>query len=127
MTGIGAAGRLSVLMTNDRYGRSDFTRVALAPGLLGAIVLLAGLAVIGGPWFTLVRYVASILALILCVFAGQARSWWWYAPLAAIAVLFNPVWPIGVDAPILRLVQLLAAICFVAAGITIKVPAHDNR
>jgi len=46
-------------MTNDRYGRSDFTRVALAPGLLAAIVLFAGLAVIGGPWFTLVRYVVA--------------------------------------------------------------------
>lgn len=114
-------------MTNDRYGTSDFTRVALAPGLLGAIVLLAGLAVIGGPWFILVRYVVSILALILCVFAGQARAWWWYPPLVALAVLFNPVWPIAVDAPILRLLHLAGAVCFVAAGITIKVPTHDNR
>ena len=114
-------------MTNDRYGRSDVTRVALAPGLLAAIVLFAGLAVIGGPWFTLVRYIVSILALILCVFAGQARAWWWYPPLVAIAVLFNPVWPIPIDDAMLRLLHVLAAICFVVAGITIKVPAHDNR
>lgn len=114
-------------MTNDRYGRSDNTRVALAPGLLGAIVLLAGLAVIGGPWFTLVRYTVSILALILCVFAGQARAWWWYVPLIAIAVLFNPVWPIAIDELVLRLAHLAAAICFVAAGLTIKVPSTDHR
>lgn len=114
-------------MTNDRYGRSDFTRVALAPGLLGAIVLLAGLALVGASGFIVIRYAASILALILCVFAGQARAWWWYPPLLAIAVLFNPVWPLALDPVVLRPVSLLGAVCFVVAAITIKVPRTDTH
>jgi hypothetical protein len=114
-------------MSNDRYGRSDFTRVALAPGLLGAIVVLAGLAAIGGGWFILIRYTVSILALILCVFAVQARAWWWLPPLIAIALLFNPVWPLAIDAAVFRLVHLGAGVCFVAAGIAIKVPAPATR
>ena len=71
-----------------------FNRAALVPGLLGAIVLLAGLALIGGDWYLYVRYAVSILALILCVFAWQARMWWWFAGLIPLAVVWNPVWPL---------------------------------
>ena len=67
-----------------------FNRAALVPGLLGAIVLLAGLALVGGEWYLYVRYAVSILALILCVFAGQAKQWWWFAGLIPIAVVWNP-------------------------------------
>ena len=42
-------------MSNNRYGQAEFSRAALAPGLLGGIFLLAGLALIGGPWFIVVQ------------------------------------------------------------------------
>jgi len=114
-------------MSSNRYGQSDFSRAALAPGLLGAIVLLAGLAAIGGDWFTFVRYAASILALILCVFAGQARAWWWYIGLIPIAVVWNPVWPIDLDGNLWRILNLVGAIVFVAAGFILKVPLADKQ
>ena len=107
--------------------RPEFSRSALVPGLLGAIVLIAGFALIGGEWYLYVRYAVCILALILCVFAGQAKQWWWLAGLLPIAVIWNPVWPITLDDLVLRGLELVAAVVFVAAGVVIKVPVDQRR
>jgi hypothetical protein len=107
--------------------RPEFSRSALAPGLLGAIILIAGFALIGTEWYLYVRYAVSILALILCVFAGQAKQWWWFAGLLPIAVIWNPVWPITLDDLVLRALELVAAVVFVGAGIVIKVPVDQRR
>jgi hypothetical protein len=107
--------------------RPEFSRSALVPGLLGAIVLIAGFALIGGEWYLYVRYVVSILALILCVYAGQAKQWWWLAGLLPIAVVWNPVWPLALDDLVLRALELVAAVVFIAAGVVIKVPVDQRR
>ncbi|MGH1548179.1 DUF6804 family protein [Leifsonia poae] len=103
-----------------------FNRAALAPGMLGALILLFGLA-LPGDWYLYVRYAVSILALILCVFAGQAGRWWWLAGLIPIAVLWNPVWPITAVAGALPLLSLAAAAVFIVAALTIKIPADTRR
>jgi hypothetical protein len=105
----------------------EFSRSALAPGLLGGIVVLAGLALIGNWWLTVILYAVTILALILCVFAWQAHQWWWLIGLIPIAVLWNPVWPIHFPDLVWRLMQLAAAIVFVAAGIAIRIPITADR
>lgn len=97
-------------------------RTALAPAILAAIALLIGVAVITTDGFIIVRYVVSILALIVAVFAWQARQWWWIIGLAPIAVLWNPVLPIDIGQPDLWLgLQYIAVLVFLAAGILIKV------
>jgi hypothetical protein len=101
-----------------------FTRPSLAPGLLGAIVLLAGFAVIDGDLFTVVRFAVAILALIMIVFSVRARSWWSAALLAAVAVMWNPVLVIPVEAVTWQSLQYVAAIVFIAAGILVKVPVE---
>ncbi|MCS5715020.1 hypothetical protein NVV95_10700 [Herbiconiux sp. CPCC 205716] len=109
-----------------RQTTPDFTRPALAPGLLGAIALVAFLAVIGDDgWFTVARFVIAILALIMLVFAVQAKQWWWLPPLAAIAVLWNPVLPI--DLPLIgwQIAHGVGAIVFIASGLLIKVHRVD--
>lgn len=105
----------------------QFSRSALAPGLLGGIVLLAGLALIGTSWSVYVLYAAAILALILCVFAWQGRQWWWLIGLIPLAVLWNPVWPITFPDLVWRLMQLAGTVVFVASGISIKVPLHPEK
>lgn len=107
--------------------RPEASRSALAPGILGAIVLVAGFALIGSPWYLGVLYVVSILALIMCVFAYQAKQWWWLVGLLPIAVIWNPVWPITLDDLVLRVLQLVAAVVFIGAAITIKVPVGDHK
>jgi len=110
---------------STRQTQPAFTRPALAPGLLGAIALMAFIAVVDTDWFTIARYVVAILALIMCVFAGQAKQWWWIPPLAAIAVLWNPVLPI--DLPMIgwQIAHVAGAIVFVASGLVIKVHRVD--
>ena len=98
-----------------------YTRSALAPGLLAAIALLAGLALLDVDSFVIIRYIVSIFALIVAVFAWQAGQWWWLPPLGAIAVLWNPVFPIELGMPDLWLgLQYVAALIFLAAGILVR-------
>ncbi|MDJ0334753.1 hypothetical protein QMG83_05900 [Salinibacterium sp. G-O1] len=101
---------------------SDARRTALVPALLGTIALLIGSALITSDSFTVIRFIVSIFALIVAVFAWQAAQWWWIIGLAPIAVLWNPVLPIDLGAPELWLgLQFVAAAIFIAAGIRIKV------
>jgi len=101
--------------------------MALAPGLLGAIVLIAGLALVGNQWYIGVQYAAAILALIICVFAAQSKQFWWYIGLIPIAVIWNPVWPITIDDLALRLLHVLGAAFFIAVAVAIKVPSQTSR
>lgn len=115
-------------MSTSRYPQPPaVNRAALAPGLLGAIVLLAGLGLLGGEWYLFVQYGASILALILCVFAGQAKAWWWLVGLVPLAIVFNPVLPLPIDDTLLRVLHVAGAVLFVCAGILIKIPADGRR
>lgn len=102
-------------------------RLAFLPGLIGAIVLMAALALIGGSWYVWVLFAVAILALIMCVFAVQAKSYWWLIGLIAIAIVFNPVWPLPIGDLMLRLFHLAGAVVFIAAGISIKVPVEAGR
>lgn len=101
----------------------EFTRPALAPGLLGAIALMVGLALLDSDAFTIIRFAVSILALVVCVFAVQGRAWWWLIGLAPMAVLWNPVIVIELHGQGWVSLQFVAALVFIASGIFIKVPA----
>ena len=108
---------------DSRYGEPTFRRTALAPGILGAILLLAGFALIdSGDAFLWILYPVSILALIVAWFAFQAKHWWWIPPLLAIAVVWNPIFPLGLSGPLWIAAQYVAALVFVLAGVLIKVP-----
>lgn len=110
------------------YPTPAFRRTALAPGVLAAIVLLAGVALLGTGGFIWIRFAVSILALIVCVYAFQAKHWWWLLPLAPIVVGWNPVVPLAPGPDQLWLgLQYLAALVFVAAGAFIRVPNPDDR
>ena len=106
---------------------SKVRRTALVPAILVVIALLAGVALIASDGFTVIRYVVSIFALIIAVFAWQARQWWWIIGLAPIAVLWNPVVPIDIgNADVWLGLQYVAALIFIAAGVLIKV-RDDER
>lgn len=99
-------------------------RTALIPAIIAVIALLAGVGLIEGDGFTVIRYIVSIFALIVAVFAWQAGHWWWVIPLAGIAVLWNPVIPIDLGMPDLWLgLQYVAALVFLAAGILVRTSA----
>jgi hypothetical protein len=109
------------------YPTPEFRRTALAPGILGALVLLAGIALLGTDGFTVVRFAASILALIVAVFAWQARQWWWLIGLVPIAVVWNPVVPVELGDDGWLGAQYVGALVFIAAALLIKIRNPEDR
>jgi hypothetical protein len=109
------------------YPTPQFRRTALAPGILGALVLIAGIALLGTGGFTVILFAASILAMIMCVFAWQATQWWWLIGFVPIAVLWNPIFPIGLDGDLWLGAQYVGALVFIAAGVLIKIRNPEDR
>jgi membrane protein implicated in regulation of membrane protease activity len=54
-------------------------------------VLIAGIPLIGSEFAITICFIVAILTLIIAWLAAQARQWWWTVVMAAIAVLWNPV------------------------------------
>lgn len=113
-----AAGRAP----QSRYGTSKGGRIALAPGVLAAVALLAGLGLTTAGTYIVIRYIVAILAAIVGVFAVQGRAWFWLPPLAAIVLFWNPVLPFSLTGTPWTVVQVVAAGLLVAAGVTIRRP-----
>jgi hypothetical protein len=111
------------------YPTKSFRRTALAPGILAAIVLLAGLALLSTPsGFFWIKTVTAILGAIVAVYAYQAKQWWWLPFLAAIVVLWNPIWPIDLHQDKIWLIlQYVAIIVFIVCGVLIKIPNPEDR
>jgi hypothetical protein len=109
------------------YPTPEFRRTALAPGILGAIVLLAGIALVGGDGFTIIRFAASILALVVAVFAWQARQWWWLIGLVPLAIVWNPIVPFDLGNDGWLAAQYVGALVFIAAAVFIKIRNPEDR
>jgi hypothetical protein len=110
------------------YPTPEYRRTAFAPALLGAIVTLAGLALLDNPGgYLFIRFGVAILALIVVVFAWQAKHYWWVLPLVAIAVAWNPIFPPDFHGQWWVAAQFVATIVFIAAGILIRVKNPEDR
>jgi len=103
-------------------GTPPFTRPALAPSLLAAVVLIAFVAVLDSSGFVFVRWGVTVLALIVLVFAVRGRAWWAAVLTAAIAVCWNPVVVVPIPGQVWAALQLVAAAAFILVGIAVKVP-----
>jgi hypothetical protein len=112
-------------MRTESTPPAQLPRPGFLPGLLGAIVLMAALALIGTSWFTAVLYVVCILALIMIVLAVQGKRIAWAAPLAVIAVIWNPVVPISLPGTAWIWLHLVAAVVFIAVGVLMRVPVRQ--
>lgn len=113
-------------MTDNRYGPA-FQRNALAPGIIAAVAILISQLLFEGSWSEALRYILSILALIVAWFAVQARHWWWIPVFLAIAIAWNPAWPFAFEGTLWDAAHYVAALAFLAAGILIKAPRADSR
>lgn len=99
--------------------------MALAPGIVLAIVLLAGLALVGTEEYIFVLYTVAILAAVMSWFAIQARAWWWLIGLAPMVVLWNPILPFTFLDVIWSSLHLVGIGIAGAAGLIIRVPVND--
>lgn len=100
---------------------STYQRNALAPSILAAAALFFAPAIFMTEWFSAILYIVAILALIVVWFAVQARQWWWIPVFLAIAVLWNPVYPLPFFGPFWVGAQFVAAVVFLVAGTLIKI------
>lgn len=121
-----ASGRPGSSGRADAGGTPPFTRPALAPSLLAAIVLLACVAIIDSSGFVFARWGVTVLALIVLVFAVRGRTWWAAALAAAIAVCWNPVVVLPIPGQVWAALQILAAALFIVVGIVVKVPRETD-
>ena len=113
--------------SRTRYPTPEYRRIALAPSIIGTIVLLAGVALVDSDGYLVIQFIVAIFALIIGYFAWQAKQWWWIIPLVAIAVVWNPVFPITIDGDLWLILHYVAAIVFIAAGVLIKVRNEDDK
>ena len=110
------------------YPTKSFRRTALAPGILGAIVVLAGLALLDTATYYWFQVGVAVLAAIVAVYAWQAKQWWWLPILAGMVVAWNPIWPINWHHWIGWLIaQYVAVVVFLVVGVLVKVPNQDDR
>jgi predicted membrane protein len=99
-----------------------FTRPALAPSLIAAIVLLACVAIVDSSAFVFARWGVTVLGLIVLVFAVRGRAWWAAVLMAAVAVCWNPLAVVPIPGQLWAALQLVAAALFIVVGILVKVP-----
>jgi len=99
--------------------------MALAPGIILAIVLLAGLALVDTDEYVFVICAVAILAAVMAWFALQARAWWWVLALAPLVVLWNPVLPFTFQGVIWSSLHLCGIGIAVASGLLIRVPLKE--
>jgi hypothetical protein len=99
----------------NRYG-SRKQRRALAPAVVGTLVLLVGLLLVGQEGYLLILYGVSILSLITAVFVWQARQWAWLPVPIVVAVLWNPIVPFSFAGQPFRLGHLVAAAALLLTG-----------
>jgi hypothetical protein len=116
-------------MTTDRAADSPqrVIRPLLAPAILGALLLAVGALLVDTEWYTLIRYAISILALITAVLAVQHRRWVWALPLVPIAIVWNPVWPLGFSGPLWLAAHYLAGVLFLVVGMLVRVREEPPR
>lgn len=102
-------------------------RLALAPALLLIVLLIAAAPLIGSDPYQLMRFGISILAVIIGIFAWQARAWIWLPVMAAIAVLWNPLWPLQLPQDVLFGLHYVGAIAALFAGFAIRSPEESSK
>ena len=109
-------------MSRTGRERPALIRPAFLPGILGAVVAFVGTGLIGSDFSLVIRFAISILAMIMAVYAAQGRRWLWILPLAALAVIWNPVFPVDFSGPPWVVAHIAAAGVFLLVGFFLTVP-----
>jgi hypothetical protein len=120
-----ARGQAPAPALADRYGTRR-PRRALAPAVVGVLVLLGGLLLVGQDAYLFIRFAVSVLALITAVFVWQARRWAWLVPPVVVAILWNPVLPFPFAGQPFRLGHIAAAAALLLTGVLAR-PAPSDR
>ena len=122
--------RIKHRLLNDDYPPGSFLSERQLAERLGMskTPVKAALERLESEGFIVIRFAVSILALVVAVFAWQAKQWWWLIGLVPIAVLWNPAFPIDLGIPALWLaLQYVGALVFLVAGWFIRVEERVDK
>ena len=97
-------------------------RPAFVPSLIAAAALLSGIPLLEADWYLLIRFIVAIMALIVAWFALQGGQWWWTIVFFAVAVVWNPVFPVPTVGPWWIAAHIGVAALFAVAGAAVRVP-----
>lgn len=97
-------------------------RNALVPSVIAAIALIVSPLPLfaEGLGRTIILFIVAILALIVAWFALQAAQWWWTIVFVAVAVVWNPVFPLALDPVVWVVGSIAGALAFVTAGAVVR-------
>ncbi|WP_100809850.1 MULTISPECIES: DUF6804 family protein [unclassified Microbacterium] len=96
-------------------------RPAFIPSLIAAAALLSGIPLLQADWYLLIRFIVAIMALIVAWYALQGAQWWWTIVFFAVAIVWNPVFPVPTDGPWWIVAHLVVAALFAVAGAAVRV------
>lgn len=117
-------------MNARRPAEPQFGRPALVPGILAGTIAIAGVGATD-MWLTIVRFLVTILAVILCVYAVQAGRAWAIALLAVPIIWFNPVfprdqWPLEIPDIVSLIALYVMPVILAGIGIWLRVPTPED-
>ena len=88
------------------------------------MALGAGYPLVDTDAYLYIRFAVAIFAVIVGYFAVQAKQWWWAIPMAAIVVIWNPMFPLDLERVWWLVLQTVAIVVLVTAGAVIKTPVE---
>lgn len=97
-------------------------RPHLIPCGIAALMLLSATGRHAYDFYTLLRWVVCATGIWVVVEARICRQNWAVTTFAALALLFNPIMPVHLSRGVWQPIDVVAALLFVAAAVTLRRP-----
>ena len=94
------------------------------PCAVATVMLISATGRHGYDFYTFLRWVVTAASIWAFVVAKNHDKTWAVVAFAAVAVLFNPIIPVHLSRDIWRPIDIIAALLFVAAALTVR-PSAD--
>lgn len=95
-------------------------RPAAIPAVVGAVFMFLALQRMSYDFYVLLRWVAPVAAIWICVIARGQRRTFWVVAMAAVAVLFNPIVPFTMPRDNWSTFNTYSLLLFLAAGYKLR-------
>jgi hypothetical protein len=92
----------------------------LIPAVIAALMLFAAVANLPYDYFILLRWIVTVCAAIIFYAALEKEDNTWMIIMGAIAILFNPIWPVHLTKTIWIPIDIAAGILFIISIFFIK-------
>lgn len=92
----------------------------LIPAVIAAPMLFVAVANLPYDYFILLRWVVTVCAVIILYAALEKEDNTWMVIMGAVAILFNPIWPVHLTKSIWIPIDIAAGILFIVSIFFVK-------